>query len=117
MARYNMWGIRFDDREFQIGEELPKSRRWEDGIETNEELNGTCALYVSDETDFLEYLDGELEADCGELDKYNEAIENNNNYAGKHIYLVAIESRWGYEYGEDEGEVILNGAEVVRVIR
>lgn len=115
MANYNMFGIRFDDREYQIGDELPSSNRWEDGNCTEEELFGTCAIFVSDESDFLDYLDGNLEADCGELDRYNEAIQA--NYSGKHIYLVAINSSWGFEWGEDENEIVMNGAEVVRVIR
>lgn len=49
---YNMFGIRYDNREFSIGEEIPKSHRWEDGIDTEEELLGTCAIFVSDESDF-----------------------------------------------------------------
>lgn len=112
---YNMFGIRYDDREFKIGDELPKSNRWEDGTDTEEQLDGTCAIMVSDESNFLEYLDGMEEADCGELDRYNWALEQ--NYNGKHIYLVAINTGWGWEYGEDEGEVVMNGAEVVRIIK
>ena len=112
---YDMYGIRFDSREFSVGEELPKSNRWENDLDTGEQLDGTCALFVSDEIGFLDYLDGKLDADFGELDKYNWAL--NQRYGGKHIYLVAIDSKWGWEYGEDEGEVIMNGAEVVRVIK
>lgn len=115
MANYNMFGVRFDDRDFEVGQELPKSRNWDMNGETDELLSGTCAIYVSDETDFLEYLDGELESDCGELDKFNAALEA--NYPGKHVYLVAIYSNCGYEWGEDESEIIMNGAEVVRKIR
>ena len=36
---YNIWGIRFDNREFSIGEEIPKSHRWDGGIDTEEELS------------------------------------------------------------------------------
>lgn len=113
---YNMFGLRWDDREFKIGEELPKSHRWEDGIETEEELNGTCAIMVSDESDFLDYLEGKEIADCGELDRYNSALKK-DPYLADHIYLVAIESHWGWEWGEDENEIVMNGAEVVRRIR
>ena len=115
MANYNMFGVRFDDREFQIGDELPRSHRWDDGSYTEEELSGTCAIFVSDESDFLDYLDGKQEADYGELDRYNEALHA--GYLGEHIYLVAINSSWGFEWGEDEHEIVMNGAEVVRVIR
>lgn len=113
---YNVFGLRWDDREFEVGEELPTSYRWEDGDCTEEKLNGTCAIYVSDESDFLDYLDGKEEADCGEMDKYNEWVKK-SCYSGAHLYLVAINSSWGYEWGEDEGEIVMNGAEVVRKIR
>lgn len=80
-----IYGLRWDDRKFEIGEELPKSNRWDDGVDTGEELNGTCAIE----------------------DRYNSS----------HLYLVEIESSWGWEWGEDEGEIVMNGAEVVRRIR
>ena len=111
-----MYGLRWDDREFKIGDELPKSKRWENGIETDEELNGTCAIFVSDDTDFLDYVDGMEEAECGELNKFNEWI-NKDIYDGKYLYLVGIDTSWGWEYGEDDGEIIMNGAEVVRKLR
>lgn len=110
-----LWGIRFDEREFKVGDELPRSHRFEMGIDTGEELPGTSAILVSDEPDFLDYLDGTLEADYGELDDYNAALSA--NYDGKHIYLVMIDSSWGWEYGEDEHEIVMNRPDVVRVIR
>lgn len=112
---YNMFGIRFDNRTFSIGEEIPKSHRWDGGIDTEEELSGTCAIFVSDESDFLDYLDGTIEEMSSELNNYRAALKS--DYPGEHIYLVAIESRWGWEWGEDEGEIIMNGAEVVRRIK
>lgn len=71
---YNMFGIRYDNREFSIGEEIPKSHRWEDGIDTEEELSGTCAIFVSDESDFPDYLDGTIEEMSGELNNYRAAL-------------------------------------------
>jgi hypothetical protein len=111
-----IWGIRYDDRDYKIGEELPESRVWDNGVKTDELLSGTSAMLVSDETDFLDYLDGKEDADCGELGKYNKAISR-NYYDGKHIYLLMGDTDWGFEHGEDEGEVILTGAEVARIIR
>jgi len=115
---YNIFGLRWDDRDFEIGEELPKSHSYDcvEGCEDLGELPGTCAIFVSDESNFLDYLDGKEEADYGELDKYNEWVKN-HPYCSEHLYLVAIDSSWGYEWGEDEGEIIMNGAEVVRRIR
>lgn len=110
-----LWGIRFDDRGFNIGDEIPNSHRFVDGIDTEEELNGTCAILVSDETDFLDYLDGKLDADYGELDAYNEALKA--SYSGKHIYLIMIDTSWGWEYGEDDNEIVMCSPEVVRIIK
>lgn len=110
-----LWGIRFDDRQFNIGDELPKSHRFDNGVDTGEELFGTSTISVSDESDFLDYLDGKLEACWGELNRYNKALEA--NYDGTHIYLVAIESSWGWEWGEDEGEMVMNSPEVARIIK
>ena len=110
-----IWGIRFDDREFETGEEISDSHSYDIQGHEGEELSGTCAIYVSDEKDFLDYLDGTLEAECGELDNYNKALSANYSYP--HVYLVKIDSSWGYEWGEDEGEIIMTGAEVVRKIR
>lgn len=110
-----IWGIRFDDREFNIGDEISNSHRYDDGRDTGEELSGTSTILVSDETDFLDYLDGKRDADYGELDNYNRAL--NASYYGKHIYLVMGDTSWGWEYGEDEHEVVMCGPEVVRKIR
>ena len=92
-----IWGIRYDDRDFNIGDEITPSHKYDLGVDTGEELSGTSAIMVSDESDFLEYLDGELEADCGELDRYNEAL--NASYNGTHVYLVMIDSSWGVRRG------------------
>lgn len=114
---YNMFGIRVENREYNVGDEFPKSRKWDMGVVTDELLNGTSVLFVSCETDFTDYLDGKLDADYGELDLYKKAIELSKSYNGDHIYLVGIESQWGYETGEDEQEYVFNGAEVVRRIK
>lgn len=110
-----IWGIRFDDREFNVGDEISASHRFDNGVDTEEELSGTCAIMVSDEADFLDYLDGKEEADYGELDRYNEALSA--NYDGAHIYLIAIDSSWGWEYGEDENEIVMHCPDVVRIIK
>lgn len=111
----NIYGIRFDNRKFEIGEEISNSHSYDNQGQRGEELSGTCALFVSSENDFIDYLDGILEAESGELENYNKAL--NANYPYPYIYLVAIESEWGWEWGEDENEIIMNGAEVVRKIR
>lgn len=49
------------------------------------------------------------------MDSYNEALAA--NYQGKYVYLVYIDSSWGWEHGEDEHEIVMHGPEVVRKIR
>lgn len=109
-----LWGIRYDDRDFNIGDEIPPSHRFDMGDDTGEELSGTSTIFVSGESDFLDYLDGKLDVD-DELDKYNSALTA--NYDGSHVYLVVIDSSWGWEWGEDEHEIVLRSPEVARIIR
>lgn len=112
-----IWGLRWDDRNYNIGDILPNSRDYDEMGETGEMLPGTSAVMVSDERDFLDYLDGKIEAECGEMDKYNERI-NIDYYEGAHLYLVYIDTAWDtWEYGNDEGEIIMSNPEVARVIR
>lgn len=95
------FGIRCTDEIHQIGEELECSY----DSNTEEQLEGTCA------TGFGHlWFDGEQD----DLDEIEKALEINQMYEGEHRYLVY--GRYGTEYGEDEQEVILTGAEVVAVI-
>lgn len=95
MANYDVYAIRFDNRDFTEGQELPNSYHWEDNQTTDEELDGVCGLYVED----IEDIDGLLNA----------------SYEGKRVYLIG--GNWGYEWGQDENEIIISGAEVAKVIK
>lgn len=97
-----LYGIRFDRRDFCEGDEIPKSHRWEDGYETEELLSGTSSIYVGSDMDEVEE---KLEST---LEEYKDL------YSFGHAYLVFIENSWGYEFGEDDGEIVLNGPEVVK---
>jgi hypothetical protein len=44
---YYSVGLRYDSRDLQIGEELGDSYRWDDGEDTGEQLDGTCAIDAS----------------------------------------------------------------------
>ena len=35
-----IWGIRYDDREFNIGDEITASHKYDLGVDTGEELSG-----------------------------------------------------------------------------
>ena len=91
---YSRFGIRIQEQPFELGAMDHNSKVWIDEDETDEELNGVCAI--------------DLNAP--------EAAEslNGNGYFGSYIALIASNS---YEYGFDAGEVILKDAEVLYIIK
>lgn len=107
---YTVFGIRGDDRTFSSGEELPCSRNMvDDLLEENEDgileypmLDGACA------TGFGHlWFDGDDE----DIDTIEKAIiANRDAYGCEHLYLVA---GYDYEYGDDDSEIIIKGAEVI----
>lgn len=101
MTNYDLYAVRFDTRDFKEGEEIPNSHVWVDGIETEQCLSGTCGINVE------------------ELEDVDRIVEQyKNRYAGNRIYLIGTMYNWGgYEFGEDENEIILAGAEVAKIIQ
>lgn len=91
---YARFGIRIQEQPFELGSIGHNSKVWVDGEETEEELDGVCAI--------------DLNAP--------EAFEslNGNGYFGSHVALIASDC---YEYGTDAGEVILQDAEVLYIIK
>lgn len=82
---------------------LDVSHDWIDGEDTGEELNGSCAVFVSEEmsTD-------EITA------RYNQAL---NGYFGDTVILIADNRS---EWGNDDNEIILGngcGADVIGIIK
>lgn len=104
--QYTAFGIRGDSRLFSVGEELPCSQNMLDDLYDHETqtyplLDGTCAIGFG----YL-WFDGEAE----DLETIETAIAKCQKYGYDHMYLIA-----GYDsqYGDDDGEVIITGAEVV----
>lgn len=86
------WGIvalRAQLEPFELGDLDHNSVVWIDGEETDEELNGACGLGVDD-------------------------VELINQYFNDHIAIIAGDR---YEYGNDAGEIIIEDAQVVKIIR
>lgn len=104
---YTIFGIRGDTRSFSAGYELPCSRNMVDDmrdLETGEYplLDGTCATGFG----YL-WFDGDDE----DIDTVQKAIDiQKDNYCYPYLYLVG---GYGYEYGDDEAEVVIKGAEVI----
>lgn len=112
-GKYYCFGIRTDERELAVGEEVPCSYNWSDDVDYDdaEQLDGTCATDIS----WMHWTDIEDEMD-DIIDAVKKALELNNSlrYPGKHQYLIAGES---YDYGNDDDEVIISNAVVVAVIK
>lgn len=91
------FGLRSDDRDLQIGEIFPASRVWEAGEATEELLDGTSVTGIRYAEDAAKALDLQLSV---------------YNYS-QPLYLVAGTVN---SYGEDEGEYILEDAEVLAIL-
>lgn len=111
---FSVYGIRVDEEiVYSAGDTCYNSRQWlqdrpedleETELEYNKglgcwdcgELSGTCALRVKSVEDL------------------EEMIERSKMYYGKHVTLIGGQY---FEYGADEGEVIIRDAEVLAVIK
>ncbi len=97
-------GVRFDDREFSIGEYVPNSYNQHDDVpqDEQEELDGTCAIsidngsYFDDGIEFINFAEKRLNSAC--------------SYPGYYAYIIKGD---GSNYGEDESEIIIKNAVVM----
>ena len=87
-TRYGYIGVRIQEQSFELGVIDHLSHIWDDGDDTEEELNGICAINVRD-----------LELAC--------------EYYGDHVAIIAGNSA---TYGEDVGEIIIEDAVVAAII-
>lgn len=81
--RYGYIGIRVQEEEFELGEMTHVSHVWDDGDDTGEELSGVCATRIQSSV-FPQYF-------------------------GNHVAIVCGDRA---EYGEDDGEIIIEDATV-----
>ena len=84
---YEFVGVRVQEQEFELGTIEHLSHVWDNGDDTGVELDGICV--------------------CS-LDRLGA-----NNYFGNHVAIICGND---VEYGEDDGEIIIRDAEVVKVI-
>lgn len=88
---YPILAIRVDSGAQMVGESLPASRVWVDGDQTDDELPGTCGFNVHQMP--ASYLD--------------------TKYIGTRVILMTGDF---WEYGEDDGEIIIRDAKVLAII-
>lgn len=92
---YYMVGIRCQEVPFELGEIDHVSHVWEDGEDTGEELAGVCVIEAGSARRVFE----------GRF-----AVE----YPGDYVAIVA--SNCGYN-GDDYGELVLENAEVIEILK
>jgi len=92
-SEYDFIGIRVEEEINQsIGQIVThKSYVWDDGVQTDELINGVCAIDITQ----VKYLD------------------NFGGYFGKIVYILGSYSA---EYGNDCGEIIMRDAVVLDII-
>lgn len=95
LQRYPYVGIRvvapgYDDYMSQIGETAVNSYRWEDGNQTDEQLDGASAINI----------DSRDNIDSGA-------------YYGRRILVLGSDH---IEYGEDVNEIVMRDAKILEII-
>lgn len=108
-CNYNYYGLRgayqSDMDAANANGYLNASYVWEDGEQTDEQLNGTCALGVND-----------CMSESAIMERYERALAKYSEIGT--VLLIADKNQ---EYGNDEDEVILGsngyGADVVAIVR
>jgi len=85
---YDFVGIRVQEQPFELGKIEHASKVWDDGEETDEELDGICVIDAND---------------------YNEP-----SYFGYHIAVICGDEA---EHGNDRGELIISDPVVVEILK
>jgi len=101
-SRHQTYGYRIipDDMDLSVGDYLPDSFRWDDGVNTGEALNGTSAIGIE-----IDDIDSGI----------RQAQKLRKKYLGKKHAIIATE-RYP-SVGEDDGELVLPDARVVGFVR
>lgn len=89
---YGVVGIRVQEVPFELGELDHCSKVWDDGDETDEELDGVCITMDA-------YID-----DC---------VSGDLQYYGDHVAVIAGNR---FDYGEDYGEAVVKDPIVVEIL-
>ncbi len=95
------YGVRIDACRYAVGDSVPPSRVWDDGVVTDEILDGTSALCIG--YDGWDVTD--IAGDVASLEMYRER-------EGMHVYLVGGTSSCE---GNDGQETVIENAEVLHI--
>lgn len=108
--KYWVYGIRTENRLLSEGDKLGVSHEWdfENGDYFEDQyMDGICATGFS----CLCY-DGE-DDDIAAVDR---TLSIQSHYLGKHQYLIAGPAGCNWSYGNDQGEVVIGNAIVLKVL-
>lgn len=105
------YGLRKDNRDYEIGEELEVSREW---YQDPDYWPGTDELIYPFDEDMNLYDAGELDGTCAiEIDEDNNTEDRINYmemYEGENLYLIASDCAGN---GNDHHELIMENALVI----
>lgn len=114
---FEHFGIRADDMEYKVGDICENSHQLFQDPEFDEDGELVYPEVGDPESPYYGFFDaGELNGTCAirvNENSINEVLEAVKMYSGKHIYLIGGDS---IEHGNDDGEIIINDAEVLGVI-
>ena len=109
-GEFEYYGLRKDNRNYEIGEELEVSHEWYQDPEYCPETDEL--VYPFDE-DMKLYDAGELEGTCAieiEEDDIEDIINHMGMYEGENLYLIASDC---VNIGNDCNEIIMEDAVVI----
>jgi hypothetical protein len=92
LDKYEYYGVRVIGEQLKPGDTPPNSYRWEDGNETDEELDGACCIDLRD--------------GAASVARLNEA----GYYYGGHAYIIAGNAAL---CGEDPMELVISDSVVI----
>ena len=101
-------GVRFEDKEREIGEEIDSSRHNLDREDERE-----MPEYGTEEYEEMFELDG---ASAYTVEAIIEMLENNTSFDTKHCYFIIGTNETNLDDALDYGEVVVENAEVAYVL-
>lgn len=119
---YRHFGIRVMPSEcaaLAVGDDIPDSYGWDHELDcstydtTKETLGGACTVGI--DTNVI-WFDGSDEDNADLAEKIENALQQSKKagYWGNQIVLAGGKS--GYEWGEDENELIIEDAQVIAIL-
>lgn len=115
---FGYYGLRADDMDYQVGDICENSHQLFQDPDFDEEGNLIYEEVEDPESPYYGFYDaGELDGACAvkfnpdDEESIAAALETVKIYGGRNLYIIAGNS---VEYGNDEDEVIIEDAEVLK---